>query len=305
MKKLLILVDKLYQKHKDLARAIEAQDLGVTTFLRKINDIDILIQRNKIEMKIEGLDLKEFDMVFFRRVGDLHVVGSLIVYLDKLGIPFVDQGLRNTSVRMDKLTSLIRCLVAGIDTIPTYYCNFKDIDKKIKILGKKFGYPLIAKKIHEHFMKGVYIIKNETDIRLLKDEAKNSRNSRFIFQPYMDLESEHRFLVLGEQVKVIHTKVKRDYTKIKVDYFDQNSQEEYLDPDKSPQKLKDTAVKAAKALGLEIAGVDICIEKATGRPYILEVNRGPAFNYNQKISPELSEVSKFLVKKIKSHGKNK
>lgn len=298
-KKLLLLVDRLFKIHMSLASAIEKADPTISVTLREISDIDVLIENNNVRISIEGEEIKNFDLVFFRRIGDLHIVGSVIVYLDKMGVPFIDEGLRKTAVRMDKLTSLVRCVFAGIETIPTYYCHFKHIDKNIKILGGKFGYPIIAKKIHEHFLRGVYVIKNEGDIKLLKQNAKNNKNKRFIFQPFISIKDEYRLLVLGDKVKSINTRPTRNFKKLKVDYLDQNEYEVYLRNASIPKEIRDLAVRSAKVLDLQIAGVDICIEEKTGRIYVLEVNRGPAFNYDTKMSPEVPEVVKYIVWRLK------
>ncbi len=294
MKKLLFLVDKVFKKHEKLAAAIEKENNNISVYLRKIDDIDILVDVKEIKITVDGLDLKDFDMVFFRRVGDMHVIGSVIFYLDKMGIPFIDEGLRETAIRGDKLTSLVRCFLAGASTIPTYYCNYKDFDKKIRVIGKKFGYPLIAKKIHEHFLKGIYVIKNEADIKLLDGHVSNTRNKRFIFQPFIDMECEYRLLVLGDKVWSINSRVLRSFEKMKVDYLDPNIDEIYLNINDFPEEIKNTAIMVAKTLNIQIAGVDICKERGTGRIFVLEVNRGPDFNYDPKISPEMPEVVKYI-----------
>jgi len=55
---------------------------------------------------------------------------------------------------------------------------------------------------------------------------------------------------------------------------------------KGNPRIKEIAEKASKYLGVEIAGVDIMIDKRNGKPYILEVNPGPQFmgleKYTQK-----------------------
>lgn len=298
-KKLLILVDRLFKTHEAIAAAIEKSDANIQVTLRRISDIDILIEKNDVTMSINGEEIKNFNLVFFRRIGDLHVVGSVIVYLDKNRVPFIDEGLRRTAIRMDKLTSLIRCVFAGIETIPTYYCHYKHIDTNIEVLAKKFGYPIIAKKIHEHFLKGVYIVRNKSDINLLKKNALNKRNKRFIFQPFISIKEEYRLLVLGNEVKSINTRPTRSFNKLKVDYLDPDLYETYLLNDDVPEKIKDLAIAAARVLDLQIAGVDICIEEKTGKMYVLEVNRGPAFNYDTKLSPEVPEVAKYIAWRLK------
>jgi D-alanine-D-alanine ligase-like ATP-grasp enzyme len=49
-------------------------------------------------------------------------------------------------------------------------------------------------------------------------------------------------------------------------------------------------------LNIQVAGVDVAIEKVTGKAYIFEVNRGPGFNYDKTVSPEITEVSDYINK---------
>ena len=46
-----------------------------------------------------------------------------------------------------------------------------------------------------------------------------------------------------------------------------------------------------------MAGVDLLIDK-DGKPWILEVNRGPGFTYDDPASPELKNLAKFFVQEL-------
>ena len=75
--------------------------------------------------------------------------------------------------------------------------------------------------------------------------------------------------------------------------------EEFLDINKIPDGLKTIAVKSAKALNLQVAGVDIAISKDGQRYHLIEVNRGPGFTYDDVLSPEMDEMAKFLEEEAK------
>ena len=67
-----------------------------------------------------------------------------------------------------------------------------------------------------------------------------------------------------------------------------------MDLDKIPADLAKIAIGAAVKLNLQIAGVDIAEDKNTGKYYLIEVNRGPGFTYDTKVSPEMDQIAKFL-----------
>ena len=54
------------------------------------------------------------------------------------------------------------------------------------------------------------------------------------------------------------------------------------------------AIKSTKVLNLDIAGVDIAIEKGTNINYLIEVNKGPGIIPNSKTSPELKAFSDYI-----------
>ena len=79
--------------------------------------------------------------------------------------------------------------------------------------------------------------------------------------------------------------------------LDDFSQIEFLDSS-IMEEANDIAIKGARALDLDVAGVDICIEKITNQPWIIEVNRGPGIDYDTEFSPEMSEFARFLEKSV-------
>ena len=97
---------------------------------------------------------------------------------------------------------------------------------------------------------------------------------------------------------MVHTKVPRDYSQLKLNYSNLNQYEEYLKVDSVCSQMQEIAVSAAKCLNIQVAGVDLAIEKETGKAFIFEVNRGPGFNYDTKVSPEIGELSKYLEEEL-------
>jgi D-alanine-D-alanine ligase-like ATP-grasp enzyme len=56
------------------------------------------------------------------------------------------------------------------------------------------------------------------------------------------------------------------------------------------------AVKAAKVLSMQVAGVDVLITKDDLKTMLIEVNSNPGFTYDTGISPEIFQLSKYLEK---------
>ena len=69
--------------------------------------------------------------------------------------------------------------------------------------------------------------------------------------------------------------------------------------DSIPPAVVDLAQKATEALKVEIAAVDLVIDKKTGRPVIIEVNEAPQFRIFEKRTgiDAAEKIIKYLVKK--------
>ncbi len=70
-----------------------------------------------------------------------------------------------------------------------------------------------------------------------------------------------------------------------------------------PQEIKDIAVKAAKAIGMVITGVDIICEELSKKPYVLELNDTPGIDihhypYIGKSQNVADDIVEYLFKRI-------
>ncbi|MFH1863713.1 MAG: hypothetical protein ABIJ85_02235, partial [bacterium] len=77
------------------------------------------------------------------------------------------------------------------------------------------------------------------------------------------------------------------------------AKELFLPVGKLPAEMEKIAVDGAKALNLQIAGVDIAVEEKTGNLFLIEINRGPGFTYDTKLSPEMDELAKYMGNECK------
>ena len=98
---------------------------------------------------------------------------------------------------------------------------------------------------------------------------------------------------------VLEQKFKRNYDDIKVEYRDLTGPSVFLNLKHTLEKSNLIALKSAKTLGLDIAGVDLAIEKGTNKNYIIEVNKGPGIIPDGRVSPELKAFSDYLKQKIR------
>jgi glutathione synthase/RimK-type ligase-like ATP-grasp enzyme len=296
IKKILILVDKKGGKKRLFSDLISEKLAGEASItLTEFSNLTVDIDGKDITVKIDGNDIRNFDLVYFRRVGNrfFSLGGTLAICLKHLGIRFYDTAFLDVGPDEDKFTNQTRLALAGLPVIPSFFCWYEKIGNHKKHVIERFGLPLIAKSLGSHRGKGVFLLKKEEDFDLLN---KKGEGVQFLFQKYLPNDEEYRLLVLKDRVAVAEKKIRTDPNEFRSNVA-LGAREEFIGVDKIPDSMKEVAVKAARTLKIETAGVDILVDKA-GRTWLLEVNRGPGLTYNTKVSPEIDELAKFFKREL-------
>ncbi len=297
MKKILVLVDKLSLNKKKLARYLNKNSGGkYKTYLNTFSNLFFEIRTGAVKILINGkTDPAKFDLVFVRRSGKyIRFMGAISKYLDDKKVDFIDPAFREIGLTLDKATTYLRLAIKDMPIPDTYFCFRGGVEKFKEDIVKKLGFPMIAKAVCSQRNEAIYVLKNARDFARLTGES----NNEFLFQKYIDIEKEFRLLVMGEKVAVLERKSKRNYDHFKVEYTDPNEPSVFLKLNKASKQMKDLAVKCTKLLSLDVAGIDICVEKETGKNYVFEVNRGPGIVPDSKKSPELKAFAGYLKKRL-------
>lgn len=302
MKKVLVLVDRLSLSKKKLVRYLNKNSNNLyKAWLYNFSDISFEIQSGKVKVKIGVTDLSKFDLVFVRRAGKyVRFMGAISKYLDYKHVDFIDPAFREIGMSMDKASSALRLGIKKISMPNTYFCFRSEILKNKEKIIKNLGLPIIAKAINSQRNKNIYILKKIDDFeKLLKrSNVRTHSGKEFIFQKFVDIEKEFRLLIMGGKVVVLEQKSVRNYKKIKVEYLDPNEPSVFLKLNSACQEIHKIALKSAKTLNLDVAGVDIAVEKKTGKNFLIEVNKGPGIVPDAKTSPELKAFSDYVKQKI-------
>lgn len=293
--KILILVSEASQKKRVLAKYLQ-EYLGqnIKVVLGEFLDVTFEINQEQSRAKLGPKNFADFDLVYFRRAWPrfIFLAKALATYLNSLKIKYFDSVFGEKGYGNDKLISSLRFSLLGLPIIPTYFCCRERINEKKDYIIQKFGLPLVAKRISAARGEGVFLIKKPQDFESL---ARLEAKGQFIFQKYFPSEEEYRLLVLGKRVAVFERKIRQK------DEFRSNvslgAKEEFLEVSNAPRLMREIAVRAAQALGLEIAGIDILVDKK-GKIWLLEANRGPGLTYDPQFSPELRELATFFREQL-------
>ncbi len=293
MKKLLVLFTGRVRVNNSFVKFLEI-DLRDIFFVTSgtYSEVKCFISKQQIKVLVNGTNIKDFDLVYFRRMGDglQSLVYGLGIYLKSNNIPIIPKYYGDYVIFRDKLLMLFKLALGGINIPESYYCDMGKIEENIEDV-KKLGFPCIAKLAKSERMMGVFVIKNQEDIKKL---LAATGGVPVIFQRLIKNKIEYRVLVIDGKTSVVFERVKRKYDGFKMDYEDQHGHEKYIDVKEIPDEIKKVSEASSKLLGLDISGVDILIEDGTNKVWVLEVNRSPGLGENPQKNPEMAAMSNYL-----------
>lgn len=235
------------------------------------------------------VDMKDFDGWYFRSVGsELEWSKLLQFYARKHNIPMVDEYLKTEGpLRRFKSIMTWQLEEAGVNYPKSAYVEtINDLKKE---LGS-WKFPAIVKLSQggRHGM-GTFWIREMDDIEKLvhvlegrREKAKEKGEKivpmrGFLIQEYIRNDGDYRVMTVGYKcIGGFKRQVKEEKLILN------KSQGNSIAVKELPADVIEIAEKAAKVLGVEVAGTDIIRDIETGRVYIVEVNEAPQFKVFEK-----------------------
>jgi glutathione synthase/RimK-type ligase-like ATP-grasp enzyme len=200
MKKILILASKRSNKKEKFINYLQKYfNKKAEVVLGIFSDLTFQIETGKITVKIDGRNINDFDLVYFRNTsGFQSMAAGLAIYLESTGVKFCDKSFINGSFVGDKFTSSMRLAVNEIPIVPSFVCWNESIGKNRKMIVEKLGFPVVAKEVRTQRMQCVYLLKSLKDFDKLPDTTGSGSLARYLFQKFISFDKEFRVLVLGE-----------------------------------------------------------------------------------------------------------
>jgi ribosomal protein S6--L-glutamate ligase len=250
----------------------EAKKRGHEVTVVKYRDCYASIEKNNPTVSYRGEDLGKFDAIVPRIASYMTRYGTAIVrQLEMQGIYTASSSIAITRSR-DKLRSLQLLAKAGVGIPKTVVSrNTTDIDSLIEKIG---GMPVIIKLATGTHGNGVVLAETKKAAKSVLQALylHNEDGTNILIQEFVkeSAGTDIRAFVVGGRVVASMKRQSLD------DDFRSN-----LHKGGEGTKIKLTeeenkmAIKAAKAMGLNIAGVDMM--RSERGPLILEVNASPGF----------------------------
>jgi glutathione synthase/RimK-type ligase-like ATP-grasp enzyme len=216
-------------------------------------------------------DLKDYDFVYFRKVTKvMQQMLACAVYLRQHGIPYFDTEIGASQSR-NKLSQMFMFQEKGLPIPATLFSRSRQRTLRLvtEDYASSFPFPVIAKATAGQRGDANYLLTSAEELAdLLKREKRH-----FLVQAYVPSDGDYRALIVFHKLRGLIKRVPMVGSHLS--NTSKNGSATWLPLDTLSTHLIDQAILAAQICKRDVAGVDIIINKLTGSPAILEVNRAP------------------------------
>lgn len=274
-----------------------AKKRGHTVKIIKYRDCYASIERSNPTVSYKGEDLGNFDAIIPRIAAYMTRYGTAIVrQLEMQGVYSLSSSIAITRSR-DKLRTMQLLARAGVGIPKTVVSrNSTDIDDLLEKIG---GTPVIIKLASGTHGNGVVLAETKKAAKSVLQAfyLSNEDGTNILLQEFVQESAgvDIRTIVVGNRVVASMKRQSLD------DDFRSNL---HKGGEGTPIKLTDEerkiAIKAAKAMGLNVAGVDLM--RSERGPLVLEVNSSPGFGI-EKITGR--DVATAIIEYVELNAKQR
>ena len=258
------------------------------------NEIDIFVNKeNKQSILVNGKSLPLPKFVFPRTgSGTTYYIKAVIRHFERMGVPVINSSDAIDNVK-DKLYTHQILAQSNLD-IPNTMLLKHPID--IDFVEKNIGFPVIVKKISGSYGRGVFLCEDKKSLRQLVTMAELTKKSYdIIIQEFIKDTWGKDLRVMVVNNKVIGCMMRQATD----DDFRANitrGGEGF--PYEVNEQIDWLSVESSKALGLDIAGVDLLFQN--GGYKICEVNSNPGFEGMENFTKKniAGEIVSFIKLKL-------
>ncbi len=269
----------------------EGEDVAVQGSLKNLI-FEIQNSKLKITESMSGRDLKEFKAIYIRRLKTRtqEKVTAVAVAANSWGIKVVNSENANLQ-SFSKLTELVALSLKNLPVPDTIIAAKPEVKKMLKSGKFWLEFPLIMKDANGSIGSRNYLIKNKKELKEILNLSENA-DRIFVYQQMVENDGDYRFLITGNRVGVVihRSAVEGDHR----NNTSLGAKAELISKNKFSIKLRRDAVSAAKALNRELCGVDVLVDKKSGKHYILEVNKKTMLDEGTFVLEKMRAVSKFF-----------
>jgi len=250
-------------------------------------DISLFFRPGEVRVLHQGIDTRNFSFVWLTSGWNCRD----IAYALRLYFEFTKTPHSYTEKNTSKITDSMVFALQNLPLPETVYVSRSSFEANMPLIREICGYPLIIKDIRGSKGKDSEYVATEAE--LLEKMASLPRNKRFLLQRFIQNEYDWGIMVVNGKV------VSGEKSYPSQGEFRNNTcngaKEHFVEVESIPENIQDIAIRASGILGLSWSRADIIIDKLTGLPYLLEVNRYPGITAD---STEVLGAYTFLASHI-------
>jgi len=281
-----ILILEKFNRPTTTRYQIEGEKIGHQVTLSNYKEVVINLGK-EIEIKVQGKDLTTFDAIYLRTLGGREEMATLIAKYAKLHqIAVFDQVLADGLSWIDsKSYELFELSRHGLPIVPSVVA-VGEIG-----LSNSASYPLVIKRGTLNQGKGVFLCKTKEEAQKVVAEYNDEV---LVFEPFLPNDGDLRVIVIGSKPLAAIKRSSNNPEEFRNNVSLGGSAEQFPLND----ELSSLAVSAAKAVGYDIAGVDLIFDQDSQKWLVMEVNRSPQYKGFEACTnlDVVQEIMKFLSK---------
>lgn len=213
---------------------------------------------------------------------------ALALYARSRNIPF-----RNSEVGLtrsnSKLSQCVSAVIHGVQTTPFVFAQ----DSKRLLEGidnSALQYPMIVKAVRAARGNYNFLVRSRAELIAILDEHPDIP---CMAQTFVPNDGDYRLLVMGGKVHMaIH---RQSQTDSHINNTSQGGIATEVSLEALPPAMLEQAGVIATALNREITGVDMIVDRNTGKHYFLEANNMPQLSTGSLVEDKIRILSSYLT----------
>lgn len=280
----------------------ESERMGITLRIYNPADFDLIVDENtRDSVLIKGKPVSLPDVVYpyFNHHEHSYFSLAIVRQLERMGCLVYNRAEAIEMVR-DKLHTHQVLAEKKIPSPKTMLAKLPVDDDMVSLVDKTLGFPVVVKTLRGALGSGVFLIE---DAKAFKNQmdllAETSPDAQLIFQEFVEASKGRDlriFVVNGEMIASMERRAKEG--DFKANYSNGGSVHAFP----ADKAAIDIAVNTARALNIEIGGIDLLFLKGSGYT-VCEANTFPGFKGLEKASGVnvAEKILKSMEKSLKGH----
>ena len=293
MKRVLLILPAPYKKYPEYTgNFVAASDSKVEFVVSFLDDFLFVINGTQASIRDlrQDFDVADFDsvMMWLSLNQNQAEMIAIAAYCRKRKVHYADDYIPYVYGDFgDKLGSAFVAWEHGLNVPDTLFGSHQTIAEHYD----HFELPVILKSVHGGKGNNNYLIHDAAELQQI---LESNPDTKYVLQQFIPNDGDYRVLVFGGKPTLVI--YRRASGNSHLNNTSQGGTAKTVDLSTISPAVKTLAKLAAHVGKVEIAGVDIMLDKDTGEPYLLEVNRLPQIASGSFIDDKLQAYRNYFAK---------